>query len=238
MGGMILCRSEYSKIPYYIEGADINVYSIEEISYFLYNDIYLVGADFFCEDLFVFIEKNIKEPELAQRLRNLKDKNAQLSEMVLTVLWYVDFYSDAEIYRIRGLLEKLDTQDPLQRLKARADNFLANGRYARALSCYENIIAAKPMDTECNDSVFFGNVMHNMGAVYARMFEFDLAVECFNSAYELNGSELSIESAKRAQQLAKLTWDTQADTNESPVQEKDLKDLAAGWKKDYLGYIR
>ena len=47
MGGMILCRSEYSKIPYYIEGADINVYSIEEISYFLYNDIYLVGADFF-----------------------------------------------------------------------------------------------------------------------------------------------------------------------------------------------
>lgn len=46
MSGMILCRSEYSKVPYYIEGADVNVYSIEEISYFLYNDIYLVGADF------------------------------------------------------------------------------------------------------------------------------------------------------------------------------------------------
>ena len=71
MSGMILCRSEYSKVPYYIEGVDVNVYSIEEISYFLYNDIYLVGADFFCEDLFVFIERNIKEPELAQRLRNL-----------------------------------------------------------------------------------------------------------------------------------------------------------------------
>ena len=62
MSGMILCRSEYSKVPYYIEGADVNVYSTEEISYFLYNDIYLVGADFFCEDLFVFIERSIKEP--------------------------------------------------------------------------------------------------------------------------------------------------------------------------------
>ena len=32
MSGMILCRSEYSKRPYYIEGAGVNVYSIEEIS--------------------------------------------------------------------------------------------------------------------------------------------------------------------------------------------------------------
>ena len=68
MSGMILCRSEYSKVPYYIEGADINVLSIVEISYFLYHDIYLVGADFFRDELFTFIEKNIKEPELAQRL--------------------------------------------------------------------------------------------------------------------------------------------------------------------------
>ena len=84
MGGMILCRSEYSKIPYYIEGADINVYSIEEISYFLYNDIYLVGADFFCEDLFGFIEKNIREPELALRLRSQKKRHSCRSLFLLS----------------------------------------------------------------------------------------------------------------------------------------------------------
>lgn len=244
MGGMILCRSVYSKVPYYIEGADINVYSIEEISYFLYNDIYLVGADFFCEDLFVFIEKNIKEPELAHRLRNLKQKKAQLSELVLTVLGYVDFYSDKEISVIKGLLEKLDTQDPLERMKARADNFLANGRYTRALACYESIIAEKPKEISLENGIFFGNVMHNMGAVYARMFEFYDAADCFKSAYELNGSSLSKESAHNAIQLASLSWsgydsmEEESGLHENDIDESNLKEKTAHWKKEYLGYIR
>ncbi len=238
MGGMILCRSEYSKIPYYIEGADINVYSIEEISYFLYNDIYLVGADFFCEDLFVFIEKNIKEPELALRLRSLKEKKAQLSELVLTVLGYVDFYSDKEISRIKGLLEKLDTQDPLERMKARADNYLANGRYGRALTCYENIIAAKPDEAEINDRVFFGNVMHNMGTVYARMFEFNDAAECFKSAYELNDNEESLESEKMAKQLEELTLKELSDSKAAFGGTDELKTQLHEWKNEYLRYTR
>lgn len=238
MGGMILCRSEYSKIPYYIEGADINVYSIEEISYFLYNDIYLVGADFFCEDLFVFIEKNIREPELALRLRSLKEKKAQLSELVLTVLGYVDFYSDKEISKIKGLLEKLDTQDPLERMKARADNYLANGRYRRALTCYENIIAAKPDEAEINDRVFFGNVMHNMGTVYARMFEFNDAAECFKSAYELNDNEESLESEKMAKQLEELKLNELSDSKAAFGGTDELKTQLHEWKNEYLRYTR
>lgn len=238
MGGMILCRSEYSKIPYYIEGADINVYSIEEISYFLYNDIYLVGADFFCEDLFGFIEKNIREPELALRLRSLKEKKAQLSELVLTVLGYVDFYSDKEISKIKGLLEKLDTQDPLERMKARADNYLANGRYRRALTYYENIIAAKPDEAEINDRVFFGNVMHNMGTVYARMFEFNDAAECFKSAYELNDNEESLESEKMAKQLEKLTLKELSDSKAAFGGTDELKTQLHEWKNEYLRYTR
>ena len=100
MSGMILCRSEYSKVPYYIEGADINVHSIEEISYFLYHDIYLVGADFFRDELFTFIEKNIKEPELAQRLVTLKNKGAQL--FILRMRYPgLETLSESLIHRIR-----------------------------------------------------------------------------------------------------------------------------------------
>lgn len=235
MSGIILCRSEYSKVPYYIEGADINVYSIEEISYFLYHDIYLVGADFFCEDLFVFIEKNIKEPELAQRLRTLKERRAELSELVLTVLGYVDFYSEKEISQIRELLERLDTQNPLERLKARADSYLQNGRYVRALSCYENILSAGT-DKE-QDRIFIGNVWHNMGTAYAKMFSFDAAQSCFDAAYKMNENEQSKDSALKARELL-----------EKEPEEKDgdavrsypggNTQLITKWKNEYLGYIR
>lgn len=236
MSGMILCRSEYSKVPYYIEGADVNVYSIEEISYFLYNDIYLVGADFFCEDLFVFIERNIKEPELAQRLRNLKERRAQLSELVLTVLGYVDFYSDREIEKIKELLERLDTQNPLERMKARADSYLKNKRYLRALNCYGNIVSEKPQEVMPENSGFWGNVLHNMGNAYAQMFDFESARECFADAYELNGSEVSEKCGQLAGELAKLSPDGQ--TIEMADDLKDYRELAAEWKKEYLEYIR
>jgi tetratricopeptide (TPR) repeat protein len=235
MSGMILCRSEYSKVPYYIEGADVNVYSIEEISYFLYNDIYLVGADFFCEDLFVFIERSIKEPELAQRLRNLKERHAQLSELVLTVLGYVDFYSDREIEKIKELLERLDTQNPLERMKARADSYLKNKRYLRALNCYGNIVSGKPREIMPEDRVFWGNVLHNMGNAYVQMFDFEAAGACFEKAYELNGNEASEKCRQLAYELAKLSIDGQVDAAESL---KDCEALAAEWKQEYLEYIR
>ena len=57
MGGMILCRSEYSKIPYYIEGADINVYSIEEISFCIM--IYILSGLIFSAKIYLGLLKRI-----------------------------------------------------------------------------------------------------------------------------------------------------------------------------------
>lgn len=235
MSGIILCRSEYSKVPYYIEGADINVYSIEEISYFLYHDIYLVGTDFFCEDLFVFIEKNIKEPELAQRLRALKERRAELSELVLTVLGYVDFYSEKEISQIRELLERLDTQNPFERLKARADSYLQNGRYVRALSCYENILSAGT-DKE-QDRIFLGNVWHNMGTAYAKLFSFDAAQSCFDAAYKMNENGQSKDSALKARELLEKEPEKK-DGDAAGSYLSGNTQLITKWKNEYLGYIR
>lgn len=202
MSGMILCRSEYSKRPYYIEGAGVNVYSIEEISYFLFHDIYLVGADFFCEELFAFIERDIKEPELAKRLRFLKEQKAGLSELVLTVLRYVDFYSEEEIAQLGSLIERLDTQNVWERLKARADNYLANRRYNSAIGNYEDIIYGKH-DSSLSEE-FYGNVWHNMGAAYAGMYDFTKASECFRQAMELNHNDATIKSYYFAMQFIRM----------------------------------
>lgn len=203
MSGMILCRSEYSKRPYYIEGAGVNVYSIEEISYFLFHDIYLVGADFFCEELFTFIERDIKEPELAKRLRFLKEQKAGLSELVLTILRYVDFYSEEEIAQLGSLIERLDTQNVWERLKARADNYLANRRYNSAISNYEDIIYGKH-DSSLSEE-FYGNVWHNMGVAYAGMYDFTTASECFRQAMELNHNDVTIKSYYFAMQFIRMS---------------------------------
>lgn len=221
MSRVILCRSEYSKRPYYINGAGINVYSIEEICYFLYHDIYLVGADFFCEDLFVFIEKDIKEPELAQRLRMLKEKKAGMAELVLTILKYVDFYSDAEVNMLGNLIEKLDSQNVLERTKVRADNYLENKRFYSAITGYESIVYGR-FDQSLGVA-FYGNVWHNLGVCHAKLMNFSKAAECFREAYRLNENDDSKRQYFYAKHLSMVNSEDVEFSDENS--EKDWHDI-------------
>lgn len=191
MAGLILCRSKYADRPYYISNMSINIYSLEELCYYIYNNIYLIGTDLFDEGLVAYIDKELGEKELAGQIEFLISQNAGLSELVMTVLRYVDYYSEEEIGELSEIIDELDTQNVSERLKARADNFLTNKRYSSAIHNYETIIYGK-RDASLKDD-FYGNVWHNMGVAYARMFAFYEAVQCFEHAYQLNRSD---ESAK------------------------------------------
>ena len=49
MNSIKLCTIHTDK-PYYIKEVNKNIYSIEELSYYLYNYLYLVDDQFFSED--------------------------------------------------------------------------------------------------------------------------------------------------------------------------------------------
>ena len=56
MAGFILCRSKYAEKPYYINNMAINIYSMEELCYYIYNNIYLIGTDLIDEGLVNWID--------------------------------------------------------------------------------------------------------------------------------------------------------------------------------------
>lgn len=201
MAGFILCRSKYAKKPYYISNMAIHIYSLEELCYYIYNNIYLIGTDLVEEDLLTYIEQELEEPDLAKELDFLVKQNAGLSELVMTILRYTDYYSEAEIGELRDVIEKLDTQNALERLKARADNFLGNRRYDSAVCNYELIVYGKPDKTLSME--FYGNVWHNMGVAHGLMFSFQEAGICFQMAYELNHNEVSLKAYCATQGLLK-----------------------------------
>lgn len=189
MAGFILCRTEYAKRPYYINNMAINIFSLEELCYYIYNNIYLVGTDLFDDGLIDFINHELGDEQLAKQLEFLVSQNAGLSELVLTMLRYVDYYSEREIEALKSTIDKLDTQNVSERLKSRADNFLSNNRFGSAIRNYETILYGK-RDAAQKDA-FYGDVWHNMGVAYALAFEFEEAKRCFGNAFALNKREES-----------------------------------------------
>ena len=50
MGKLIQCSSRLAKKPYYFRITDTNVYSIEEVCYYIRHNIYILQAELFNKD--------------------------------------------------------------------------------------------------------------------------------------------------------------------------------------------
>lgn len=204
MGGLILCRSEETTKPYYISSLGIYVYSLEELCYSIYNNIYLISSDFVDEKLVEFIRYETKDKWLADELTFLREKKAGLREMVITILLYVDYYTKKEVDELRTLIDNLSALGIEERLKRRADNFLMNRKFDSAIKNYADILNEKE---HLMKDDFYGNVFHNTGVAYGKMFLFEQAAECFKMAYQLNGNEESVKEYYMAAELAGIKVD-------------------------------
>jgi len=67
--GLILCSENEAKKPYYIEELSVNIYSIEELCYIIYEHPLLVLDNFISPGLIEFININTSMREITQRLR-------------------------------------------------------------------------------------------------------------------------------------------------------------------------
>lgn len=68
MSGYILCQVKRAKNPYYISNISTNIYSIEELCYYLYHNIYLLDETIINEQLLVWMKEELHLRRLYQRL--------------------------------------------------------------------------------------------------------------------------------------------------------------------------
>ncbi len=188
MGKIILCRGQRTDKPYVTPQTDVKLYSAEELCYYIYNNIYLIGQDLIDDNLIEFLQA-AGETELAARVKKLKESGAPLAQILVTILKSIDYYSVVEIEQLKEILNTLGKQSVCERLKARGDGYLNAKFYFAAISCYESIIKEyRGKDLLAAD---YAKVYHNLGTAYARMFMYEKAVEYYDEAYRLGQHEES-----------------------------------------------
>lgn len=255
MGELILCRQPLAATPFYIENASLNIYSLEELCYYIYHNTEILEPEFISEELITWIDDELSFPALAERLRALKSSDMPFHVQIETILSSCGYLTPGEIKDTVRDVMLFSGLSPEEKKKKRADQLLKNGRFRKALLTYQQILD----DTDISRS-FYGDICHNMGYAYASVFLFREAASYYRMAYERNtstrslsqmlfclmecGDEKGIEEAVenyhiRPEQIDMARKVFEAANNSSDVREaqkkaSETKDIYTRLRADYI----
>lgn len=192
MGELLLCNESIAAMPYYVEGISVNLYSIEELCYYILNNTYLLEPDFMSDELCTWIDKEVNRPELADKLRDIMRSAGKLADFISLILNDCGYCTKQEIRNVCESISELEEKSEFECNKIRADRLMERDKILSAIYEYKHLITSKDSLMESPELV--GNIWHNLGTAYARLFLFDSAIACYHQAYALSGSRESMKA--------------------------------------------
>lgn len=190
MTRLILCSGKRARTPYHFKITAVNIYSIEELCAYIYDNIYMITEELFTEELCDFIEKDLELKEAADKLRGMILKNASLKDMVVCVLCSCDYYMEPEIKHLLTIIDEVAGLTQIRRNKLLADQCLNYRNYTEAKRMYQNILSSEEVKTLEQKEV--GDIYHNLGIVALHLTGFTEAIELFQFAYQNNHNPESL----------------------------------------------
>lgn len=191
MSGYILCQTKKAKTPYFIENISTNIYSLEELCYYLYHNLYLVDRSIINEGLCTWISEELELPRLAAKLKPHLGKFASTEDVLYPIFKEINYLSYEELRVLNGKLSRLDVESPLLREKRKGDALVENGMYVNAIHVYQNLLKREGLETAKEGLT--ESIYHNLGCAYSYLFQMEKAVECFEKAYGLGKSDEALK---------------------------------------------
>ena len=222
MGTVKLCTHEMARTPFVMEATGIAVYSIEELAYYLYENIYLIDDRILGEKLYGWIEHEIELESLAEKLRGSQGTGNHVYNQVMTILKASRYYSEEELSRLSEKIKTISGLQTQERMKFRGDEYLQNENYWAAITEYERILSIRQSSRLKVD--FYAKVWNNMGGCYARLFLFEKAASCYEHAYQFQKITEYQEKAHYARKLANYGQEEMEELIEHKLSEEFMKE--------------
>ncbi|MBE5899042.1 MAG: hypothetical protein IJU02_01865 [Lachnospiraceae bacterium] len=193
MGELILCKRPIAAVPYYIEDVSLNVYSIEELCYYVANNAYLINTEFASVELCNWIGREVGKEE-EKVLLTILEEEKPLHVFINALLNLCDYLPGEEIRNVTEIISSFENKSPIECSKIRADRLLDKNKIVDAIYEYENILDKCEQDKKDISKEFMGDIWHNLAVCYSRLFFFKEASVCFEYAYQLNRKKISLEA--------------------------------------------
>lgn len=185
--GLILCSKNEAKKPYFIEELSVNIYSIEELCYIIYEHPLLVIDNFLSPGLIEFIKTDLNMSILGAQLDKMKQERHAEDSMLIYILEFTEIYKNSEISRYRSELNNFRKLKKADYLKEKADYMFRLRRYGKAIRYYKAVIK---MSVEKNPrDKLLAKTYHSVASAFANLFMFDKAYEYYVQAYNILGDK-------------------------------------------------
>lgn len=181
-GGYRLCQTKMADVPYYIENISMNIYSLEELCYYIYHNIFLLDDTIVNEGLLNWIRDELNLKKLYHALYKELEEFHSLGDFVLLIFKEINYLTHQEFREFNGKLTRLEHEPPIGREKLKADYLVENRKYINAIKVYKAILS-RAKGSRLGGQ-FVGEVHYNMGCAYMHMFQYEDALDCFADAYE------------------------------------------------------
>ncbi len=181
---VIYCRAEQVAHPFFIESLGVHIYSSQELSYAIYHHPLLAMDGFADQDMIDFVREELDMGFCALKMERQIKSGESEDEIMFTFLSECGYYSSNEINRFRQKIASYRKLPPLEYSKKKADYLFEYKQYGKAAEEYEKIIENASY-SKSYDEKFLGQIWNNLGASYARIFQYDKAMDAYARSYEL-----------------------------------------------------
>ena len=192
MSECILCQVRRPEKPFYIESVGLNLYSVEELIYFITQNLPMLDTALVNEELIRWIKEELRLKRLAQNLTILLKQEFRRKDILLLMFREVGYPDTSMMKRALEELEQLEAQPIHEKIKRKGDVLIRHQRYLKAIEVYRSVLDQK--NAADFGAQYMGILYNNIGYAYAKMFQLEEAVSYFKQSNELIRSRASLKS--------------------------------------------
>ncbi len=190
MGQLIYCIGNKAKTPFYFQSTGMEVFTMEELCYYLYHNVETLEEDLAEQQLIPWIRDELGMTERADFLQQIVNQKSGIKDLVVSVFVSTDYYTQEEINHLIGQIDEYFELLPIERKKRHADAFLRYGKIREASLEYRNILDDRDfVNLSAREQ---GTTYHNLAVLLARDGMLRQAAKYFLVAYQKGGEKESL----------------------------------------------
>ena len=182
------CEKKNKEISCYVKSAGIRLYTIEELSYFLQNYLYLIDDTFFDSGFLLFLRDGLGRQDLFE-LVNYNSGKVEPLLLAGKLAGEIGDLSRTELSALTKKINEFRKLSPEGRIRMQADVLLERGEYAQADGIYDQLLTEYEQDNrkgrDSRNRQEQGFLYYQKGRISMALFEWEKAGSFFVRAYEI-----------------------------------------------------